>query len=92
MLTGWKEVEDGLMQSASLKQQVSEQAQLLNLAHENERVVTQRYNSGLVSYLEVVTAQNLRLQAEQDRLELQQRQMINSMQLIATLGTGWGRD
>ena len=92
MLTGWKEVEDGLMQSASLKQQVSEQAQLLNLAHENERVVTQRYNSGLVSYLEVVTAQNLRLQAEQDRLELQQRQMINSMQLIAALGTGWGRD
>mgnify|MGYP002724080974 FL=1 len=91
-MTGWKEVEDGLMQSASLKQQVSEQAQLLNLAHENERVVTQRYNSGLVSYLEVVTAQNLRLQAEQDRLELQQRQMINSMQLIAALGTGWGRD
>lgn len=65
---------------------------MLNLAHENERVVTQRYNSGLVSYLEVVTAQNLRLQAEQDRLELQQRQMINSMQLIAALGTGWGRD
>lgn len=80
------------MQSASLKHQASEQAQLLNLAHENERVVTQRYNSGLVSYLEVVTAQNLRLQAEQDRLELQQRQMINSMQLIAALGTGWGRD
>ncbi len=92
VLTGWKEVEDGLMQSASLKHQASEQAQLLNLAHENERVVTQRYNSGLVSYLEVVTAQNLRLQAEQDRLELQQRQMINSMQLIAALGTGWGRD
>ena len=40
----------------------------------------------------LVTAQNLRLQAEQDRLELQQRQMINSMQLIAALGTGWGRD
>lgn len=92
ILTGWKEVEDGLMQSTSLKQQATEQAQLLNLANENERVVTQRYNAGLISYLEVVTAQNLRLQAEQDRLKLQQRQMINSMQLIAALGTGWNQN
>ena len=92
VLTGWKEVEDGLMQSASLKQQAVEQIQLLHLTHENERVVTKRYNAGLVSYLEVVTAQNLRLQVEQDRLQLQQRQIINSMQLIAALGTGWNKD
>ncbi|MBJ9985243.1 efflux transporter outer membrane subunit [Acinetobacter sp. S40] len=89
VLTGWKEVEDSLLQSTSLSQQAIQQVQLLNLASENERVVTQRYNSGLVSYLEVVTAQNLRLQAEQERLELQQRQLMNSMQLIAALGTGW---
>ncbi|WP_130802949.1 efflux transporter outer membrane subunit [Acinetobacter ihumii] len=92
VLTGWKEVEDSLLQAASLKQQASEQAQLLNLAHENERVVTQRYNAGMVSYLEVAIAQNLRLQAEQDRLALQQRQMMSSMQLIAALGTGWDND
>lgn len=92
VLTGWKEVEDSLMQSSSLQQQANEQTQLFHLASENERVVTHRYNSGLVSYLEVVTAQNLRLQAEQERLELKQRQMINSMQLIAALGAGWNKE
>ncbi|MEG1027851.1 MAG: signal recognition particle receptor subunit alpha, partial [Oscillospiraceae bacterium] len=49
-------VDDALMQTSSLKQQQLEQAQLLQLTKENEQVVMRRYNAGLVSYLEVVTA------------------------------------
>jgi len=49
-------------------------------------VVLRRYNAGLVSYLEVVTAQNLRLQAEQSTLELQQMQLKNTAQLMTALG------
>lgn len=86
VLTGWKEVEDALLQSSSFKQQQSEQAQLFKLALENEQVVTRRYNAGLVSYLEVVTAQNLTLQAEQATLQLKQLQLKNTAQLIAALG------
>ena len=86
VLTGWKEVEDALMQSASFRQQQAEQAKLSALAVENERVVTRRYNAGLVSYLEVVSAQNLRLQAEQSALALKQLQLKNTAQLIAALG------
>ncbi|AYA02519.1 efflux transporter outer membrane subunit [Acinetobacter sp. WCHAc010034] len=86
VLTGWKEVEDALMQSASFRQQQAEQVKLSALAAENERAVTRRYNAGLVSYLEVVSAQNLRLQAEQAALELKQLQLKNTAQLIAALG------
>lgn len=86
VLTGWKEVDDALMQTSSLKQQQLEQAQLLQLTKENEQVVMRRYNAGLVSYLEVVTAQNLRLQAEQSTLELQQMQLKNTAQLMTALG------
>lgn len=86
VLTGWKEVEDALLQSSSFKQQQSEQAQLFKLALENEQVVTRRYHAGLVSYLEVVTAQNLTLQAEQATLQLKQLQLKNTAQLIAALG------
>jgi len=86
VLTGWKEVDDALMQTSSLKQQQLEQAQLLQLTKENEQVVLRRYNAGLVSYLELVTAQNLRLQAEQSTLELQQIQLKNTAQLITALG------
>ena len=74
------------MQTSSLKQQQLEQAQLLQLTKENEHVVMRRYNAGLVSYLEVVTAQNLRLQAEQSTLELQQIQLKNTAQLMTALG------
>ncbi len=86
VLTGWKEVEDALLQSASFRQQQNEQSRLFELARENEQVVTRRYQAGMVSYLEVVTAQNLRLQAEQTTLELKQRQLNNTAQLIAASG------
>jgi NodT family efflux transporter outer membrane factor (OMF) lipoprotein len=86
VLTGWKEVEDALLQSASFRQQQNEQTRLFELARENEQVVTRRYQAGLVSYLEVVTAQNLRLQTEQANLTLKQRQLNNTAQLIAALG------
>ncbi|AOA58463.1 efflux transporter outer membrane subunit [Acinetobacter larvae] len=89
ILTGWQEVEDALLRSSSLAQQAQQQQQLLDLAIENEGVVTRRYQAGLVSYLEVVTAQNLRLNNEQQSLQLQQQQMHNTVQLLAALGTGW---
>ena len=41
-----------------------------------------------MSYLEVVTAQNLRLQAQQTTLQLQQLQLNNAAQLVAALGGG----
>lgn len=89
VLTGWKEVEDALLQSVSLNQQTVQQQQLLNLTTENERVAIQRYQAGMVTYLEVVIAQNVRLQANQVLLEAQNQEVKNSMQLIAALGTNW---
>ncbi len=86
ILTGWKDVEDALLRASSLKQQHIEQNKLLVLATENEQVAIRRYNAGLVSYLEVISAQNLRLQAEQATLQLQQSQLNNTAQLIAALG------
>jgi NodT family efflux transporter outer membrane factor (OMF) lipoprotein len=86
VLTGWKEVEDGLLQADHFEQQIVAQQQLLKLSTENERVAKQRYQAGLVSYLEVATAQNLRLSAEERLLELQQLHLKNSAQLVAALG------
>ncbi|NIE96030.1 efflux transporter outer membrane subunit [Acinetobacter sp. Tr-809] len=88
VLTGWKEVEDGLLQAGHFQQQIAAQQQLLKLSVENERVAKQRYQAGLVSYLEVATAQNLRLSAEERLLELQQLHLKNSAQLVAALGGG----
>ncbi len=86
VLTGWKEVEDGLLQASLFQKQMIEQQHLLKLSTENERVATQRYQAGLVSYLEVATAQNLRLSTKERLLELQQLHLKNSAQLVAALG------
>ena len=86
VLTGWKEVEDGLLQAGNFQQQIAAQQQLLELSIENERVAKQRYHAGLVSYLEVATAKNLRLSAEERLLELQQLDLKNSAQLVAAFG------
>lgn len=86
VLTGWKEVEDGLLQATLFQQQIQEQQQLVNLSTENERVATQRYQAGLVNYLEVATAQNVRLAAQERLLELQQLHLQNSARLMAALG------
>ncbi|WOE31513.1 MULTISPECIES: efflux transporter outer membrane subunit [unclassified Acinetobacter] len=86
ILIGWKDVEDALLQVASFQQQHTEQEKLFALAIENEQVANQRYQAGLVTYLEVVTAQNLRLQVEQDQLQLKLSQLKNTAQLIAALG------
>ncbi|TCM67029.1 NodT family efflux transporter outer membrane factor (OMF) lipoprotein [Acinetobacter calcoaceticus] len=86
VLNGWKEVEDALLQAESFRLEAIQQQQILALAMENQAVVTRRYQAGMISYLEVVVAQNQRLEAEQNTVQRQQRQMQNSVQLIAALG------
>ena len=59
------------------------------LAEENERVVTNRYRSGLVSFLEVAVAQNLTLQSRRAALDVTGERLDASLRLMAALGGGW---
>lgn len=68
VLQGIRETEDAL---ASLQRRWpdkdAQQQRLVELAGENERVVTNRYQAGEISFLEVATAQNLALPAHRAR-------------------------
>lgn len=88
-LTAWQEVEDALAGLQSLTAQAAQQQRLVALAQENERVVTNRYREGLVSFLELSTAQNLTYTSQRNALDTLGEQLATSVRLLAALGGGW---
>jgi outer membrane protein TolC len=50
---------------------------------------TTRYKGGLVTYLEVITAQSAALNNERAAVDLLTRRMTSSVLLIKALGGGW---
>ncbi|WP_070399279.1 efflux transporter outer membrane subunit [Hydrogenophaga sp. PML113] len=89
VLAAVRETEDALAQLATLAEQERQQARLVELANENERVVGYRYEAGEISFLEVATAQNLALSARRAALDVRAERLAASMALVAALGGGW---
>jgi outer membrane protein TolC len=52
-------------------------------------ISTNRYRGGLVSYLDVVTAQQNLLNSEQLLVSIQGQRLISSVLLVKALGGGW---
>jgi NodT family efflux transporter outer membrane factor (OMF) lipoprotein len=92
VLTAYQEVEDNLAALRQLQQEsVSETAAVTATA----TALTQaqyRYKAGLVTYIEVSTAETAALQAQQSNLTIQLRRMNASVLLVKALGGGWRRD
>lgn len=89
VLTSLREVDDALSTLQQLAAKAEQQARLVALAEENERVVTTRYRAGLVGFLEVVVAQNLTLESQRTALDVTAERLVASVRLIAALGGGW---
>ena len=72
---------------------MSTQARLQNLAVQDamsaERIATDRYKRGLVSYLDVVTAQQNVLFNERTATQISGQRLVDSVVLIKALGGGW---
>ncbi|WP_344938673.1 efflux transporter outer membrane subunit [Zhongshania borealis] len=89
VLDSLAEVENTLATLALLEKKIQQQDILLKLAEENERIVSNRYRSGLVSYLEVAIAQNQTLSTRRTRLATIASRLQASLQLAAVIGGGW---
>jgi outer membrane protein TolC len=89
VLTAYQEVEDNLAALRQLQQEsVSESAAVKATATALEQA-QYRYKAGLVTYLEVVTAENTSLQAQLANVAIQLRRMSASVLLVKALGGGW---
>lgn len=92
VLDGLAEVESALASISLLAEKGVQQQTLVELAEENERIVNNRYKAGIVSFLEVATAQNLTLSAKRARLSNSADRLQAALQLAAVIGGGWQLD
>ena len=89
VLVAFGEVESSLSGIHHLADQASAQQRAVTNARLAADLATDRYRSGIVSYIEVVDAEREALQAERDNALLSGQRLIASVQLIKALGGGW---
>jgi len=89
VLTAFQQVEDNLASLRILEDEAERQRRAVEAARESEKLSFNRYKGGLVTYLEVVTAQSIRLQNERVAVGVERRRLEASVLLIRALGGGW---
>jgi NodT family efflux transporter outer membrane factor (OMF) lipoprotein len=89
VLTAFQQVEDDLAALRILAQEADVQANAVKAAEQSLTISTDQYKGGIVSYLQVITAQTTALQDERAAIDILTRRMTASVLLIEALGGGW---
>ena len=89
VLTSFQEVEDNLAALRILSHELDEQNDAVASAQRALSLSTERYKSGIDSYLSVITAQATLLNNQRTAVNLQAQRMTASVELIKALGGGW---
>jgi outer membrane protein, multidrug efflux system len=89
VLVSYQEVEDQLSALRYLSDQSRFQELAVADSERTEQIATQRYKAGLVSYLDVVIAQQSVLSNERISSQIAGQRMTASVVLIKSLGGGW---
>jgi len=89
VLTAFQEVEDGISGLNILSQAAGTQQEAVNAAQRALNIANDRYVGGLVTYLDVVTAEQTLLDNQRLAVQLLGQRMVTSVSLIKALGGGW---
>jgi multidrug efflux system outer membrane protein len=89
VLTAFQEVQDDVTGLTVLEQARETQQQAVDAARRTLDLSLDRYRGGLVSYLDVVTAQQNLLINEQEAAVIQGQRLVTSVLLVKALGGGW---
>ena len=91
VLTAFQQVEDSLAALRILEEEAAVQAGAVEAAQRSLELSKTRYQGGVTSYLEVITAQNAALSDEVAAVNILGRRMADAVLLIEALGGGWDR-
>jgi NodT family efflux transporter outer membrane factor (OMF) lipoprotein len=89
VLTGFQEVEDNLAALRILDEEARMQEDALNSARESVILTINQYKAGIVSYLNVVTAQTIALVNERTAIGIRGQRLNAATLLVKALGGGW---
>lgn len=89
VLGAFQEVEDNLSAWRLLQQESMEQDAATTSAEKSLQLENELYKAGTVSYLDVITTENIALTSERSSLLVLQRRMIAAVNLIRAIGGGW---
>jgi NodT family efflux transporter outer membrane factor (OMF) lipoprotein len=89
VLNAFREVQDSVTGLTVLEEAQHTQQAAVDSARRTLDISTDRYKGGLVSYLDVVTAQQNLLNDEQQLATIRGQRLVTSVLLVKALGGGW---
>ncbi len=89
VLNAFREVQDDVSGLTVLDQANQSQQQAVDAARRTLDIASGRYTGGLVSYLDVVNAQQNLLNNEQELAVIHGQRLVTSVLLVKALGGGW---
>jgi outer membrane protein, multidrug efflux system len=89
VLTAYQDVEDNVAALRQLQEESETDAAAVQATATALDQAQQRYRAGIVTYLEVATAETAALQAQLAAVNIQARRMGASVLLVKALGGGW---
>ena len=90
VLTAMQEVEDGITGSAALDRALAQARQAVVSAEKVLSLANDRYEGGVASYLDVITAQQAQLNGQRLEAQLLGQRLLVSVFLVKALGGDWG--
>ncbi|MBP7766532.1 MAG: efflux transporter outer membrane subunit [Syntrophaceae bacterium] len=92
VLAAFQDVEDQLAVLRVLAEEAGIQEQAVKAARESVALTTNQYKAGIVSYLNVVTAQTMALNNERTAISINGQRLKAAALLVKALGGGWTAD
>jgi len=89
VLVAYQDVEDQLAALHYLSNQFDAESSAVADAKRAEEIASNRYNTGLVSYLDVVFAEQTLLANQEISMQVQGQRMMTTVALIRALGGSW---
>jgi outer membrane protein, multidrug efflux system len=89
VLTAFQQVEDGISGLNVLSQAAQSQQQTVDAAQRALTIANDRYVGGLVTYLDVITAEQVLLDNKRLATQILGQRLTTSVSLVKALGGGW---